>query len=229
MRAVGASLGIFDDPVAGSDLPNESPLRDALFDVLLTLVDSGHLEKRACADGRYAFRWTADVEASSASTAATSARLDAFVAAMPRALPSGIPAPMPVPVLEPAPVLEPPPAPAPAPAPARLYAPPPKPAYTRPPAPVPVAPSVERAEPPEVAAVRSLPWPRLMVTTAPLLLPSFSCLLAVTAFVLLGNAVGAVVLGALALVGAVGLVRRVPLAGFWIAGVVVAGLLARLS
>lgn len=197
MRAVGASLGIFDDPVAGTDLSSESPLRDALFDVLLTLVAGGHLEQRACADGRYAFRWTSDVEASSASTAATSARLDAFVASMPRALPSGVPST----------VL--PPVPSTVPAPAR--------------------PSVDRAEPPDAAPIRTLPWPGLLVTTAPLLLPSFSCLLAVTAFVLLGNAVGVVVLGALALVGAVGLVRRVPLAGFWVAGVVVAGLLARLS
>jgi hypothetical protein len=177
MRAVGASLGIFDDPVAGAELPSESPLRDALFDVLLTLVDEGQLERRACADGRYAFRWSAGADSSSASTATTSTRLDAYVRSMPRALPSGVPP----------------------------------------------------AEPPAEGEIGARPWPRLVVTTAPLLLPSLSCLLAVTAFVVLGNTVGVVVLGALALIGAVGLLRRVPLAGYWTAGVVVAGLLARLS
>jgi hypothetical protein len=185
MCAVGTSLGIFDDPIAGTALPSESPLRDALFDVLLALVEAGQLEKRACADGRYAFRWAGGAASSAVSTAATSARLDAYVDSMPRALPARIP-----PSIDPA--------------------------------------QTPEVEPPE-AELGPRPWPRLVVTTAPLLLPSLSCLLAVTAFVLLGNTVGVVVLGALALVGAVGLVRRVPLAGFWTAGVVVAGLLARLS
>ena len=72
-------------------------------------------------------------------------------------------------------------------------------------------------------------WPRLVQTTAPLLLPTLSCLLALFAFVVLGNAVGVVVVVALALPGVVGLVRRVPLAGFWTTGLIVAGLLVRLS
>ena len=90
MHAVGTSLGIFDDQVSAGRLgPTESPLRSALLDVLLALVDDGELEKRACADGRYAFRWREDVASSAVSTEAVSARLDAYLAAMPRAMPFG--------------------------------------------------------------------------------------------------------------------------------------------
>jgi hypothetical protein len=185
MHAAGASLGIFDRvPGNGTGLPAESPLRNALFDLLLTLVDAGELEKRACADGRYAFRWRSDVDSTAVSTDATSARLDACLEAMPRALPSRV-------ELTPASA---------APGPPAL------------PAPLPPA-----------------GWPRIVATTAPLLLPSLSCLLALVAYVAFGPAIGLVVLGLLALVGGVGLVRRVPLAGFWTAGLIVAGLLLRLS
>jgi hypothetical protein len=184
MHAVGTSLGIFDDQVSAGALgPAESPLRSALLDVLLAIVDRGDLEKRACADGRYAFRWREDVASSAVATEAVSARLDAYLAAMPRAMPL----------------------------------------------------AVDRAEATQIAEVAPAPpsrrpgWPRLVATTAPLLLPTFSCLLALLAFVALGPAAGLVVVAVLALAGVVGVIRRVPLAGFWTAGLVVAGLLMRLS
>jgi hypothetical protein len=53
--------------------------------------------------------------------------------------------------------------------------------------------------------------------------------LALVAFVALGNVVGLAVLGALGLAGVVGLVQRVPLAGFWTSGLVVAALVMRVS
>jgi hypothetical protein len=68
-----------------------------------------------------------------------------------------------------------------------------------------------------------------LALAAPLLLPTVSCVLALVVFLVLGNVVGLVFLGALALVGIVGLVRRVPLAGFWTMGVVVAALVMRVS
>ena len=182
MRAVGASLGIFDAPVGTGDVvPPGAPLRTALLDVLLTLVDEGELEKRACSDGRYAFRWRDDVASSAASTDAVSARLDAYFASMPRQMPWG----------------------------------------------------VDRATTPTVdrAGVPGRPprWPRLVATTAPLLLPALSCLLALLAFVVLGKTVGLAVVAALTLIGVVGVIRRVPLAGFWTSGLILAGLLMRLS
>jgi hypothetical protein len=184
MHAVGTSLGIFDDRVSADDLgPAESPLRSALLDVLLAIVDKGDLEQRACADGRYAFRWRDDAAASAVATEAVSTRLDAYLAAMPRAMPvilDGVGA-------------------------------------TR----------VSVATP--VAWIHRAAWLRLVATTAPLLLPTLSCLLALVAFVVLGAAAGIVVLTVLALAGVIGVIRRVPLAGFWTAGLIVAGLLMRLS
>lgn len=63
MQIVGSSLGIFGigllDPTRA--LFDETPLRNALFDVLLSLVEGGALEMRPTDDGRYAFRWRADV------------------------------------------------------------------------------------------------------------------------------------------------------------------------
>lgn len=184
MHAVGTSLGIFEDGIAdpGTAGPPGSPLRNALFDVLLTLVDEGELETRACADGRYAFRWREAVESRAVCTDATSARLDACLGAMPRAVPWR----------------------------ADLGA-------------TPLA--VDAG----VAPARQPPWPRFLAMTAPLLLPSVSCVLVLVAFVVLGNVVGFAVLGALALAGVVGLVRRVPLAGFWTSGLVVAALVMRVS
>jgi hypothetical protein len=174
MHAVGTSLGIFAEPLSDAGVvgPTELPLRNALLDLLLQLVDDGELEKRACADGRFAFRWRDDASPASTavSTDAVSARLDAYFASMPRAMPSGI---------------------------------------------APVG--------------RDRSTSRLFAMAAPLVLPALSCMLALFAFVVLGNAVGVVVVVALALPGVVGLVRRVPLAGFWTTGLIVAGLLVRLS
>ncbi len=175
MHAVGTSLGIFAEPLSDAGVvgPTELPLRNALLDLLLQLVDDGELEKRACADGRYAFRWrddTASPASTAVSTDAVSARLDAYFASMPRAMPSGI-----------------------------------------------------------ARAGRDRSTSRLFAMAAPLVLPALSCMLALFAFVVLGNAVGVVVVVALALPGVVGLVRRVPLAGFWTTGLIVAGLLVRMS
>ncbi|HTL84780.1 MAG TPA: hypothetical protein VL856_06325 [Acidimicrobiia bacterium] len=184
MHAVGASLGIFADGLPGSGTlpPPGASLQNALLDVLLTLVDEGELEKRACADGRYAFRWREAVESTAVCTDATSARLDACLGSMPRALPWS----------------------------ANLAA---------------TATVVDAG----VAPGRQPPGPRFLAMTAPLVLPTVSCMLALVVFVVLGNVVGLIVLGALALAGIVGLVRRVPLAGFWTMGVVVAALVMRVS
>lgn len=59
MEAVGASLGIFAEggPNPRSLLAADSPLRNALYQELLGLVQGGVLDKRLCSDGRYAFRW----------------------------------------------------------------------------------------------------------------------------------------------------------------------------
>jgi hypothetical protein len=62
MQIVGTSLGVFGvgrlDPEVV--LARETPLRNALFDVLLSLVEGGALDVRPTDDGRYAFRWRAD-------------------------------------------------------------------------------------------------------------------------------------------------------------------------
>jgi hypothetical protein len=62
MQIVGTSLGVFGvgrlDPEVV--LEKETPLRNALFDVLLNLVEGGALDVRPTDDGRYAFRWRAD-------------------------------------------------------------------------------------------------------------------------------------------------------------------------
>jgi hypothetical protein len=165
MHAVGTTLGISGDRLR----QHASSLDEALYDVLLGLVDDGALETRACADGRYAFRWRTDAQSAAVTTDATSARLVAYLESMPRQVP-----------WQPAPA-------------------------------------------------RESWWPRLVATTAPLALPALSCLLALVAYVALGHVVGLVVLGALALIGVVGVVRRVPLAWFWTTGLIVAGLLMRLS
>jgi len=58
MQIVGASLGVFGagplDPTVV--LAGETPLRNALFDVLLSLVEGGALEMHTTNDLRYAFR-----------------------------------------------------------------------------------------------------------------------------------------------------------------------------
>jgi hypothetical protein len=63
MQIVGTSLGLFGvdalDPTVV--LAAETPLRNALFDVLLSLVEGGALEMQVAGDNRYAFRWRDDV------------------------------------------------------------------------------------------------------------------------------------------------------------------------
>jgi hypothetical protein len=63
MQIVGVSLGVFGtgqlEPT--TVLSNETPLRNALFDVLLSLVEGGALEIRVAPGNRYAFRWRDDI------------------------------------------------------------------------------------------------------------------------------------------------------------------------
>jgi hypothetical protein len=76
MQIVGASLGMFGaglEPEAV--LSRETPLRDALFDILLSLVEGGALEMRPMDDGRHAFRWRADYAVAGVSPA-TSKTID---------------------------------------------------------------------------------------------------------------------------------------------------------
>jgi len=62
MQIVGTSLGIFGPDLLDPELAlsDETPLRNALFDVLLSLVEGGALDMRPTDDGLYAFRWRAD-------------------------------------------------------------------------------------------------------------------------------------------------------------------------
>jgi len=75
MQIVGTSLGVFGEDLLDPEvvLAKETPLRNALFDVLLSLVEGGALDVRPTGDGHYAFRWRADyaVGALSPETATT--------------------------------------------------------------------------------------------------------------------------------------------------------------
>jgi len=72
-------------------------------------------------------------------------------------------------------------------------------------------------------------WHRLAVQTAPLLLPTVSCVLVLLAFVWLDQSVALVIAAAMAVAGVVGVIRRVEFATFWTVGLVIAGLLLRFS
>jgi hypothetical protein len=72
-------------------------------------------------------------------------------------------------------------------------------------------------------------WSRMAIQTAPLLLPAVSCVLALLAFLWLDEGLALLVTVLLAVVGVVGIVRRVQLATFWMIGLVIAGLLVRFS
>ena len=63
MQIVGTSLGMFGAGLLDPDvvLASETPLRNALFDVLLSLVEGGALEMRPADNGHYAFRSRADI------------------------------------------------------------------------------------------------------------------------------------------------------------------------
>jgi hypothetical protein len=60
MQIVGTSLGIFEALDPDRVLAEETPLRRALFDVLLSLVEGGAVEMRTADGGRFAFRWRTD-------------------------------------------------------------------------------------------------------------------------------------------------------------------------
>jgi hypothetical protein len=75
MQIVGVSLGVFGpglvDPTVA--LASETPLRSALFDVLLSLVEGGALDMRPSDDGRYAFRRRADLATAALSPSGSTA------------------------------------------------------------------------------------------------------------------------------------------------------------
>jgi len=77
MQIVGTSLGIMGpdrlDPELA--LSHETPLRNALFDILLSLVEGGALDMRPTDDGLYAFRWRPDY-AVAGLTSETSSAID---------------------------------------------------------------------------------------------------------------------------------------------------------
>ena len=182
MEAVGTSLGIFGARAPDARVALAAPqLRDALLGVLFCLVDRGELEKRALADGRYAFRWHDEFVDAAVATDARSARLDACLESMRGASVATL---------------------------GRF--------------------SVQTVETPAPPAP-ARPWARLIAPTAPLVFPAVSCMLAILAFVWLARSAALVVAVALALAGVIGLVRRVPFAGLWTLGLIVAGLLVRLS
>ena len=62
MQIVGTSLGIFGPDLLDPELAlsSETPLRNALFDILLSLVEGGAIDMRPTDDGLYAFRWRTD-------------------------------------------------------------------------------------------------------------------------------------------------------------------------
>jgi hypothetical protein len=180
MEIVGRSLGIFDDRVPNPTkvLSTDTPLRTALSNVLLSLVDGGVLEMRPCGGGRHAFRWRDDIASAVVPVRETAPAPLASVAVDAEATPTPMP-------------------------------------------------SVDAFDPPPTDRDRL--WPRLVAPAAPLFFPAASCLLAVLVFVRLDHAFALVIAGALMLVGVIGLVRRVPFAGFWTGGLVVAALLLRFS
>ena len=79
MQIVGTSIGVFGDSLLDASLvlSKETPLRNALFDVLLSLVEGGTLDVRPTGDGHYAFRWRADFAVGAlASDAATTVDIE---------------------------------------------------------------------------------------------------------------------------------------------------------
>jgi hypothetical protein len=91
-------------------------------------------------------------------------------------------------------------------------------------------PEVEPSPPPVVVATPRGPlWQRLALQWAPLLLPTVSCVLVLLAFVWLDQSVALLLAAAMAVVGVVGVIRRVQLAAFWTVGLVIAGVLLRFS
>ena len=64
MQIVGTSLGLFGPDLLDPEvvLSYETPLRNALFDVLLSLVEGGALDLRPTEDAGYAFRFRTDFQ-----------------------------------------------------------------------------------------------------------------------------------------------------------------------
>jgi hypothetical protein len=94
------------------------------------------------------------------------------------------------------------------------------------------APKPESEPAPEPVAVPSAAesfWRRAGVQAAPLLLPTVSCVIVLLAFVWLDQSVALLIAAAMAVVGVIGVIRRVQLATFWTVGLVIAGLLLRFS
>jgi hypothetical protein len=91
------------------------------------------------------------------------------------------------------------------------------------PAPAPARAPAALAEPPGRF------WQRLALQSAPLLLPTVSCVLVLLAFVSLDQSIALLIAGAMAVIGVIGVIRRVQLAAFWTVGLVIAGLLLRFS
>jgi hypothetical protein len=121
------------------------------------------------------------------------------------------------------------PGPSPAPDPASVPTPDPTPAPTPDPVPVPPA-SVDTSRVAEISVPDARQGSPRPIAQAPLLVvPALSCLLAILVSLWFDGAVASVTLGALVLAGLVGLIRRVPFAGAWTLGLVVAGLLVRFS
>ena len=225
MEAVGAGLGIFPGrvPEVRRVLATDTPLRRALYAVLLDLVDGGALEKRATADGRYAFRWRSDLASAALRPAAGLPELAVRdiavrdIAVRDTAVRDTV-----VPDID-LTALDPPDADRTA-GPESVAAP--EPVVASRPAVTPAA----IAEPVRSGRPRVAEWmPHVVAPAAPLLFPAISCIVAILAFLWLPRLGGLIIAAGLTVVGMVGLARRVPFAGLWIAGVLVAGILLRFS
>jgi hypothetical protein len=205
MEAVGSGLGLFDEagPSPARALASDERLRNTLFDVLLSLVEGGALEMRPCGGGRHAFRWRDGVlDPAPEPATVTNGRPNGNETN--GQAPSG--------ELLHGPLLS-----------GRRA----EPAVF----PVPVPPVA--ADVPVVAEI-SAPTPgpgaSRPIMQAPLLVvPALSCLLAVLCYLWLGTGIAIAVVGVMFVAGVVGLIRRVPFAGAWLVGIVVAGALLRFS
>ena len=224
IEAVGTRLGILGERISELRTASaESPLRKALSDLLFDLVDHGVLEKRPCGNGRYAFRWRDELTLSAIAVDAEQARRERCAERSRRAVP--IPAPRVDPPIVPAPVA----IPEPAIAVSTDIALAPTSTSTSTSTSAPPPPAATATPPPISATATPRRSPGVVAQMAPLFFPTVSCILVILAFVWLGHAVAVVVAFALALAGVVGLVRRVPFAGFWTFGLVLAGLLVHFS
>jgi hypothetical protein len=98
----------------------------------------------------------------------------------------------------------------------------------RPPLPAPEPESERAPEPAAVPSAAETFW-RRAAAAAPLLPLTVSCVIVLLAFVWLDQSVALLIAAAMAVVGVIGVIRRVQLAAFWTVGLVIAGLLLRFS